>query len=171
MREKIYLAGPEVFLPETHAYFRDAKLLCNSFGFEGISPFDGEPNQALGIKKADFIFQNNCNLIDSCGLVIANCNPFRGALIDDGTAFEIGYAFANKKRIYGFLKNRIPLLESVKKTIETREHTSGFRIDGQGYLVNENFGNSINLMMEMAILNSGGKLIEGSLSDVLSILP
>lgn len=170
MKGKIYLAGPEVFLPETDSYFQDAKILCRSFGYEGISPFDGEPVSAHGLQKAELIFKNNCRLIDACSMVIANCNPFRGALVDDGTAFEIGYAFASKKRIYGYLANRIPLLENVNQSIETHEHASGFRIDRQGYLVNEDFGNSINLMLEMAIQNSGGSLIEGNLKDVLSLL-
>ncbi len=170
MKQKIYLAGPEVFLPETLAYFQKTKDLCLSYGFDAVCPFDSEPIFETGMGKADKIFQNNIQLIDSSDILLAKCNVFRGALVDDGTAFEIGYAYAQKKKIFGFLTKRLPLVENVVRTIETSEHHSGYPIDAQGYLVNEDFGNAINLMMEMAIQHTGGLLVEGSVEDVLKII-
>ena len=169
-KTKIYLAGPEVFLPDTLSYFLNAKTLCNDYGFEGLSPFDGEPIQKQGLEKAKLIFENNCRLIDDCQIVIANCNSFRGALMDDGTSFEIGYAFAKGKTIFGFIDSKDILPKLVQKKIPTKKHESGYKIDNEGYLVNEDFGNSINLMMEMAINKSGGQLVEGNLEGVLKIL-
>jgi nucleoside 2-deoxyribosyltransferase len=171
LKGKIYLAGPEVFLPDATTYFEHAKKICSFYGYEGISPFDGEPIQETGLHKADLIFQNNCGLIESVQFVIANCNAFRGALVDDGTAFEIGYAFGLRKKIFGFLDHISPLLENIADRIETSEHDSGYRMDKQGYLVNEDFGNCINLMLEMAIQKSGGRLVEGTLETVLALLP
>jgi nucleoside 2-deoxyribosyltransferase len=168
---KIYLAGPEVFLPDANNYFEKTKLLCRNYGYEGISPFDGEPMTATGLQKAELIFKNNCRLIEMSDLIIANCNSFRGALMDDGTAFEIGYARALQKIIYGFIDHHDLLTKNVESKIETFAHASGYRIDKQGYLVNEDFGNTINLMMEMAIQDSGGKLVLGKIEEVLKQLP
>jgi nucleoside 2-deoxyribosyltransferase len=39
---KVYLAGPEVFLPDAIAIGNKKKRLCTEFGFEGLFPFDNE---------------------------------------------------------------------------------------------------------------------------------
>jgi nucleoside 2-deoxyribosyltransferase len=165
--KKIYLAGPEVFLPNSLEILDSHKLKCKEYGFIGLSPFDGEVTTEKGLERAKKIFQENCKLIQEADLVIANCNFFRGALIDDGTAFEIGYAKAFGKKIYGYIKKKSSLIELVQEKIPTIQHISGYRIDTDGYLLNEDFGNSINLMMEFAILESGGFLVEGDFESVL----
>jgi nucleoside 2-deoxyribosyltransferase len=170
-RKSIYLAGPEVFLPDASQYFEEARELCKSYGYVGVSPFDGEPIHSNGIEKAREIFQNNCRLIQECSIVIANCNAFRGALVDDGTAFEIGYAHALGKKIFGFMEKSGMLPDLVSQKIKTLPHKSGYLIDEAGYLLNEDFGNGINLMMEIAIFSSGGQLVEGNLESVLKLLP
>jgi nucleoside 2-deoxyribosyltransferase len=166
-KKRIYLAGPEVFLPNCTDHFHQTKAICTKYGYEGVSPFDAEPGDELGLKKAERIFLNNCGLIDDCDLVIANCNSFRGALIDDGTSFEIGYAFAKKKMVCGFIDKKGNLPELVANRIPVKTHSSGYMIDNDGYLLNEDFGNSINLMMEMAIKKSNGIFVEGNFEEVL----
>ncbi|HJW77212.1 MAG TPA: nucleoside 2-deoxyribosyltransferase, partial [Beijerinckiaceae bacterium] len=39
-RPKLYLAGPEVFLPEAIEIGRIKKDLCARYGIEGLYPFD-----------------------------------------------------------------------------------------------------------------------------------
>jgi nucleoside 2-deoxyribosyltransferase len=168
--KKIYLAGPEVFLPNSVQLFRNLKKLCKDFGFEAFSAFDGEVTKEIGLKRAEKIFLENCKLIDKVDLVIANCNRFRGAVLDDGTSFEIGYAFAKKKKIFGFINKIKTLPQIVEETVPTLKHSSGYRIDTHGFLLNEDFGNTINLMLEFSINSSGGKLVEGDLETVLKLL-
>ncbi|MBM9578862.1 nucleoside 2-deoxyribosyltransferase [Leptospira sp. 201903070] len=164
----IYLAGPEVFLPEAGSILQDKKSLCLSRGFLALSPFDSaipdnvEKNQDLARR----IFYGNLDLIRRADIVLANCNPFRGPLVDDGTSFEIGYAYSLGKKIYGFAKSLPPLPENVKGRIRTFPHSSGYEIDEEGYLLNEDFGNSINLMLQYAI-EDRGLLFEGEFEDVL----
>ena len=45
-RLKIYLAGPEVFLPEAKKIGQAKKALCAEYGFEGLFPFDNEVPQS-----------------------------------------------------------------------------------------------------------------------------
>lgn len=170
--QKIYLAGPEVFLPDANELFRQRIEYAASKGFQAKSPFDAGPHPAElnGIELARTIYSANCKLIEQSDIVVANCNTFRGALVDDGTAWEIGYACAHSKVIFGFIDRKIPLPEIVEKSIETVADESGYRKDLQGYLVNEDFGNSINLMLEYSIEKSGGLLTEGTFEDCLDRL-
>lgn len=168
--KKVYLAGPEVFLPDSVRVLNQHKTICNKYGFEGLSPFDGEVTQEVGLERARKIYLENCKLIRACDIIAVNCNAFRGALVDDGSSFEIGFAKALGKKIYGFIQTKKTLPELVQLKIPTSSHASGYRVDNDGYLLNEDFGNSINLMLEFAILESGGQLIEGDFEDLISIL-
>ncbi|MCC5816649.1 MAG: nucleoside 2-deoxyribosyltransferase [Leptospira sp.] len=169
---KIYLAGPEVFLPNAHEVLGHHKELCKKYGFTGLSPFDSvlEGKDLKGMDLARGIYLANAKLIKECDILIANCVSFRGPLVDDGTAWEIGYAFALGKKIYGFIDKYIPVNENVAQRVPTKQHESGFLIDGDGYLLNEDFGNAVNLMLEFSIEESGGKFIEGGFEDILKLL-
>lgn len=170
MEKRIYLAGPEVFLPNAQEVLRVNKEKCKNHGFTAVSPLDGRLRDEVGLMRARQIFHENCRLIDSCEYMIANCNPFRGATIDDGTAFEIGYAFSRSKKIVGYVEFKRPLPDIVQSRIPTLAHESGYRIDMEGYLLNEDFGNTINLMPEFAIIESGGRIVEGGLEEALQVL-
>jgi nucleoside 2-deoxyribosyltransferase len=168
--KKIYLAGPEVFLPDSIKVLEHHKSICKEFGFLGLSPFDGEVTTEKGLDRAEKIFLENCKLILQADIILANCNTFRGALVDDGTSFEIGYAHVLQKKIYGFIDSKKILPEIVASKIPTTPHESGYRIDSEGYLLNEDFGNSINLMLEFAIKQSGGSLVEGNFLDTIRMI-
>ena len=90
--------------------------------------------------------------------------------MDDGSSFEIGFAKVLGKVIFGYLDHRKPLLELVENRIPTSSHSSGYRIDNDGYLLSEDFGNSINLMLEFAILESGGQLIQGNFEETIQVI-
>jgi nucleoside 2-deoxyribosyltransferase len=89
---KLYLAGPEVFLPDARAIL-DAKAdLTRAHGFEPICPGDlaipPAPTKhqfGLNISEVDEGFMNRADG------VIANLTPFRGIAADPGTVFELGY--------------------------------------------------------------------------------
>ncbi len=168
--QTIYLAGPEVFLPNALEILSNAKNLCSSYGFLALTPFDGEVTDLQLLERANQIFLENISIIDRSDIVIANCNPFRGACVDDGTSYEIGYAYAKGKKVFGYLNDKRSLPEIVNSRIPTNTHDSGYMIDNDGFLVNEDFGNSINLMLEFSILHSGGSLVLGNLESVLKFL-
>ncbi len=169
--KKIYLAGPEVFLPNAAEVLEQRKELCKRYGFTGNTPFDSQvPEVMKGLQIAKAIFENNKSLILQSDLIIANCNPFRGANIDDGTAFEIGFGFGVGKKIFGFCNSKKSLVEITRSKISHSTHNSGYSIDEDGYLINEDFGNTINLMLEFSILESGGQLIEGNFETALAVM-
>ena len=101
MAPKIYLAGPDVFLPDPLSIAKMKKDLCVGYGFAGVFPLDAEFD-STNLKKREQglqISRNNENLIRSCDLLIANMTPFRSPTMDVGTAFELGFARALGKPV------------------------------------------------------------------------
>ena len=93
---RVYLAGPDVFLPNALAFAAAKRELCAKHGFIGVSPFDNEIKPSLLPKHeaALRISVANEDMIRTCGLMIANMTPFRGPSADVGTAYEMGFARA-----------------------------------------------------------------------------
>ena len=89
---KLYLAGPEVFLPDARAVLDEKAAMTRAYGFEPICPGDlaipPAPTKrqfGLNISEIDESFMNRADG------VIANLTPFRGIAADPGTVFELGY--------------------------------------------------------------------------------
>lgn len=103
MKPKIYLAGPEVFYSDPHGEADKLKKICDTHGLEGCFPLDANyPPEDGSITQAERIYIGDVRLIDVCDAVIANMMPFRGVSMDVGTAFEIGYAIAQGKPVFGW---------------------------------------------------------------------
>ena len=103
-RPRAYLAGPDVFLEHVTAIAACKKRLCAAHGMEGVFPLDEaiveRRRSPASIARA--IGAANEALIRECDLVIANCSPFRGVSMDAGTAYEIGFARALGKPVFGY---------------------------------------------------------------------
>lgn len=99
---RIYLAGPEVFLPHAKAVGAVKTHLCAEAGFEGCFPLDNVLDLA-GLTKhqqAMKILDANETLMRSCDLIIANATPFRGVAMDSGTAYEVGFMRALGRPVF-----------------------------------------------------------------------
>ncbi|MDO4269973.1 MAG: nucleoside 2-deoxyribosyltransferase [Eubacteriales bacterium] len=142
--KQIYLAGFDVFAPDAVQRGVKMKLMCAEKGFAGLYPFDNEADTAPAI------FEGNCALIDRADVVIANLDPFRGDEPDSGTCFEVGYAFAKGKAVYGYVSD-----------VRTMREKMGER-DAAGFAV-ENWGLPLNLMLSCA-----AKIVEGDFAAALA---
>lgn len=107
MIESIYFAGPDVFRPDLAAWRAKVIALCRMHGVTPLLPCDD-----VGSDPEEIRIGNLAHLA-SASAVIANLGPFRGAEVDTGTAFEVGYAFALKKPMVGFMADLRPLVERV----------------------------------------------------------
>ena len=106
---KVYLAGPEVFRPDAREYAQTQRTLCVRYGFVGLHPMDNNVDLSdRSMRTATRIYRADVGQIQACDLVVANCNAFRGALMDDGTAYELGYANALGKPTYGYIDRLLP---------------------------------------------------------------
>ena len=142
-KPRIYLAGPEVFLPDAHEAGEKLKALAAEYGLEGVFPLDGEievfPDEATARK----IFQVDLDLLDSCQGVLAHMIPFRGPSMDVGTAFEMGYAHAQGKPIVGYSPDLDHYWDKVARTAYAGADKE---TDWQGHFI-ENFSLTDNLMV------------------------
>lgn len=105
MTFKLYLAGPEVFLPNFGAeVFAEKKRLCEQHGFAGISPMDGglDLSAMTPFEQGLAIYRGNIQHMRNADAVIANMTPFRGVSMDSGTAFEMGFMAASGKPVLGY---------------------------------------------------------------------
>jgi nucleoside 2-deoxyribosyltransferase len=104
-KRRVYLAGPDVFLQHAQRIAARKKRLCAKHGFEGVFPLDAQikrKRQPSPGALARAIAEANEALIRGCDIVVANCSPFRGVSMDAGTAYEIGYARALGKPVFGY---------------------------------------------------------------------
>ncbi len=154
--KKIYIAGFDIFKPNSIKIGEDYKSTCKEFGFEGLYPLDNQINEAWSKEVArEFIYKKNIELIEMCDIVITNGNSFRGDELDSGTAFEIGYALALKKEVVIYMKDTRDYLQ--KSTCKDKNNPA---VDKNGMFI-EDFNFSLNLMF------SACKVVEGGFEEAI----
>jgi len=152
----IYLAGPEVFLPQAVELGRRKKQICREHGFDARFPLDVLPHTA-GLDPSEIalrIFDICVEMMEGCDLVIANLTPFRSVSLDVGTAVEIGYLYAGGKPVFGYT--------NVVEDYADRVRAAGL---SDGTLVVEDYGFCDNLMTEGAVRRSRGEVVRTRVSS------
>lgn len=92
---RAYVAGP-LFDEGERWFIEQVDQLVADAGFVTFLPHrDNPPKDEHNVRA---IFENDKRGIDECDVVVANLN---GVITDDGTAWELGYAYANGKFIIG----------------------------------------------------------------------
>ncbi len=168
---KLYLAGPEVFRPDAIEYAQMQRGLCVQYGFIGLHPMDNNVDLSdSSMRTATRIYRGDIGQIKACDIVMANCNAFRGALMDDGTAYELGYGNALGKPTYGYIERLLPEQELLQGRCTFTILPDGRKIDQDGFLLVDDFGTSINLMMQCGMLDSGGRLVAGDFETCLQAI-
>jgi len=145
---KIYFAGPNVFHPEAKKMETEIVKLCETLGVTPLIPGDSgidwsNPNQA---EIAQQIFEINRDHILNCDGIIANVTPFRGACVDDGTAWEIGFGAALKKPIVTYGSGFRTTGETIESVSGVDQSFTSPRRDSDQFLIEE-FGLQNNLMI------------------------
>ena len=162
MKHKIYLAGPDVFRENAVEHLEGLKKMASRYGFIGLAPLDNiidvSDKDKFTPVHSRLIFNANVELIKQCDVIIANITPFRGACIDDGTAWEIGYAFALGKKVYGYTVYNNDLLANVTQEMWDMEDHNFEGGTNSEYTIVENFGHPVNLMIIDSIKSSGGSI-------------
>lgn len=150
---RIYLAGPEVFLPDAIAVGAAKKALCARHGHVGVFPLDPPTPGPTGPPDWRRIHAANELLIRGCDALVANLTPFRGPGADAGTVFELGFMRGLGRPVHGY--------SNVASAL--RERTPGRWEDGawrdEDGLEIEDFALADNLMIEGAIAAGGGVML------------
>ena len=145
---KIYLAGPDVFLPDAVAIGRRKVEICKIHGLIGLYPLDNKVDLAAPDASLQ-IFKGNEAMIDEASAIIANLTPFRGPGADPGTAYELGAMAARRKFCLGYSNDPSVYADRVRR-FTAMTSRDGQLIDSDGLTV-EDFGLGDNLMMIHAL--------------------
>ena len=153
---KVYLAGPDVFLPDAAEIGRRKVELCARHGLRGLFPLDNEID--LDTQNPSLqIFRGNEAMMNGAAAIIANLTPFRGASADTGTVYELGYMAGRGKLCLGYSNDPTVYADRVREIAKVTSR-DGRLIDPQGLTV-EDFELTDNLMMIHALDLHGCALV------------
>jgi nucleoside 2-deoxyribosyltransferase len=159
---RIYLAGPEVFLPDAEAVADAKRRLCARHGATGIFPTDPIdcPEADLAAEAWLAIYLRNEAHIRSADALIANLTPFRGPSADAGTVYELGFMRALGRRVAGYANTATPFTDRTRHFLGAgaRQRAKGEWEDGEGLHL-ESFGLHDNLMIDGGLRAAGGVLV------------
>ncbi len=155
---RLYLAGPEVFLPNAHAIGAAKSAICADHGLAGVFPLDGDLDlDGLSpAQQARRISLANEGLMRSCGAIIANMTPFRGAAMDSGTAFEVGFMRALGQPVFGYSNVASDYAARARAIRSIGLPAGDFDADGVEI---EDFGLAENLMIAVAVSETGSDVV------------
>ena len=155
---KVYLAGPDVFLPDAADRADAMRRICREHGLTAISPLDPAPDESAAESAADphAIARRNEAHIRRSDAVLANLTPFRGPGADPGTVYEVGFARALGRPVFGYATvalDHAARVRALPGSSQTR-NACGLAI--------EDFGLFENLMIDCGIAASGGFILAES---------
>jgi nucleoside 2-deoxyribosyltransferase len=145
---KIYLAGPDVFLPDAVEIGRQKAAICAAHGLTGLYPLDNEIDLAAPDASRQ-IFCGNEAMMDAADAIIANLTPFRGGGADPGTVYELGYMAGRRKFCLAYSNDGAAYADRLSRFMDVTSE-NGRLVDAQGLTV-EDFGLVDNLMMIHAL--------------------
>lgn len=152
MPRKVYLAGPEVFLPDAVEVGRRKVEICARYGLLGLFPLDLDG--PAGPATSSAIFKACVAAMREAEATVANLTPFRGVGADPGTAFELGFLSALGRPVFGYTNDPVAYVERLRASFGPfrRERDQLFAADGFAV---EDFELFDNLMLAEALLADG----------------
>lgn len=159
---KVYLAGPDVFLPDAAAMAAEKKRLCAQYGLEGVFPTDPRPDPAADAAPDLWyaIYLRNEAHIRACDALVANLTPFRGPSADAGTVYELGFMRALGRPVLGYSNDAADFSNRTRAFLgdAARRNAEGDWVDADGLSL-ESFGLTDNLMIDGGIRAAEGVLV------------
>lgn len=158
----VYLAGPEVFLPDGLVVLKAKAAMCDAFGFEARMPGD-RTTPAGATADLDTLSQEiyaaNVATMRSVDFGVFDLTPFRGVSADVGTTFELGLMTGMGKPVFAYtnmVEDYITRV-SLKQQLNAGGPNATWR-DDHGWVI-ENFGNPDNLMLPEAVRANGAPMV------------
>ena len=163
MPNSVYLAGPEVFLPNAREILDLKIALTREAGLTPISPGDLEiPRTDSKWELGLAISRIDEHLMNSADAIIANLTPFRGIAADTGTTFELGYMCAQGKPAFAYTNVKADHGQRTRDYFNGEWYTDAAGMPrGPDHIMIEDLGFADNLMLHGGIANRGGELVVG----------
>lgn len=162
---RVYLAGPEVFLPNARDVGGQKVALCATYDVVGLFPLDQSLDLAglTPTQQARAISLANEHLMRSADALIANLTPFRGVSMDAGTAFEVGFMRALDRPVFGYTT---ALGNYYDRAQRFRRDASSWRDGDRPDYDIEKFGLAENLMIDVAMSECGFAPVRADSLDI-----
>jgi len=119
-RYAVYIAGPQVFLPQPEQFYEEARSICIELDLVALCPY------APNLKSAQDIWQHNITLLRSADAMVVDVSPFRGVDMDVGSAWESGFMHAFSKPIVNYSFDNRTLLQRTKDHFGIDSHAPHF---------------------------------------------
>jgi nucleoside 2-deoxyribosyltransferase len=148
----VYLAGPDVFLPDAQAHAQRKVAICTRYGFAGLPPLNEDIASLAEMHESQAglaIFQKDVAMMEAADVIIANLTPFRGASADSGTLVELGWFLGRGRPIFGYSNSATLFRERSQAYLAALP-------DPLADITVEHFGLPDNLMIPGAVLAGGG---------------
>jgi len=180
----IYLAGPEVFLPEPVATGAEKRARIAElsrigdwpFELAGLYPLDNEiPDFRSDFDTGMRIYRANIELMNRSCAIAANMVRFRGPSMDVGTAFEMGYMLGLGKPVFAYYeaapfygRDEAPgmYVDRVRRYCSLSAHDAPVDADG---LSIDDFEMADNLMMIGSLESGAGSIAESFDQAIMQI--
>ena len=91
----VYIAGP-LFNEKEREFLEEINAVCQAIGISTYLP--SQDGGLLSQDNDDEVFQTDIKALNKADIVVASLD---GSDVDSGTAFELGYAFAKGKKLFG----------------------------------------------------------------------
>ena len=160
MEKTLYLAGPEVFLPDSQEIGRQKQSLCRAHGLIGLYPGDNGPFDSTleGAELSRVIFATNLALMRRADIFLGNLTPFRSPSADVGTVWELGFMAGLNKPVFGYSNTAESLLSRTRAVDTASRHDAQLCLwlDSDDVVI-EDLGGSDNLMIVESLNLFGGK--------------
>jgi nucleoside 2-deoxyribosyltransferase len=156
--KKLYIAGPEVFLPNARQQMDRKAALVRQYGFEPLCPGDLDiPPQKTKKAFGLAISRVNEGMMNEADGIIANLTPFRGEWADVGTVFELGYMCARGKLIAAYSNVADDHYKRLLRYYDNQitEGPDGYKRGPDGLSL-EDFEMADNLMLDGGVERRGG---------------
>ncbi len=161
MSVRVYLAGPEVFLPNAREVLDRKIALTRAAGLIPVTPGDLEIPAAPTKRQ----FGENISAIDeqmmnSAQAIIANLTPFRGLHADTGTVYELGFMCGQGKAAFAYSNSKADHYRRIVDYYGGKIVTGpDGRQRGPDGLSVEDFDMNENLMLDGGIAARGGSWV------------
>ena len=101
--ERVFLSGPDLFMPDGPDLLAAKLLACREAGVEGVHADPAAGEGAPGELRARIAYADAVGRLRGCQAVIANLTPWRGPHPDPGTVFEAGFAAGLGLPVFAYL--------------------------------------------------------------------
>jgi len=156
--KSVYLAGPDVFLPDAMFILGAKVAMAAAYGFKALIPGDdhvaGRTATTASISW-QAIYAANVETMKQADFGIMNLTPFRGISADVGTVFELGLMTGMDKPVFGYTNVQADYIDRIWLKASSGEGADAKWVDDHGCGI-ENYANPDNLMLAGALEAGGG---------------